>query len=178
LHSQSPEKPADHKGNTVEVNAPGRDGHRVVLVRFQDLPQVKNLKQATLELTLPPTDTVYHPPTCDVSCLNFRPDWIAAEASYQFAAANMPWEAEALTGGERVLSRAPFDPILARKPELRWDVSDAVRRAQEKSERTIDLLIRVDDTGHYVSGRGYTFCDASHPDVKLRPRLRVIATEN
>jgi hypothetical protein len=174
VHSKSPQEPAKRNGNTVAVNAPGTDGHRVVLVRFDNLPQLGDVERATLELTLPPEEYFQLPGYCDVSCFKFRPDWDPAQATYAAAAPGKPWTPEELIGGDKFLSRTPQDPVLTRTPVLRWDVSDAVRSAAKSGAGTVSLLVRVDDTGHYVSGKGYTFCDAEHPAINLRPRLRVI----
>jgi hypothetical protein len=55
-----------------------------------------------------------------------------------------------------------------------WDVTDAVRAAQNAGRNAISLLLRVDYTGHYIAGQGYKFCGPDWPAPALRPRLCLI----
>lgn len=147
----------------------------VILIRFKDLPKLGKVQRATLELTVEPGPTPTAMSQLAISCNSFSKSWEPATATWAQAKAGSPWAREELERGGTC--RAFLAPVfMVQTPRRTWDVTSAVQQAQSQGENQINLLVRVDYTGHYVAGQGMRFCGPNWQDVGSRPKL-VLVTE-
>lgn len=178
--SEAGAKPAATPG-IVEVRSQDADTlkgkEKVVLLRFNELPALKNVERATIELMQEPTATPAQMLSLAISCNTIAKDWDPATATTSQAKAGVPWEkAELERGGT---CRSFLDPAFNVQPRKRtWDVTAAVREAQQAGRSSVNLLLRVDYTGHYVAGQGVRFCSPDHPKPNERPRLVIVTRDD
>lgn len=134
------------------------DQEKVALVRFKNLPKVGTLERAELELSTDPLlqdspNLLQGVAQLPVSVYAVRGGWDAATATYQQAAPRRDWQKDDLNGNGVFLSKAKPQFTVQQRRRLVWDVTAAVRAAQEQGQAEISLLVRIDYTGKYVSGQ-------------------------
>ncbi len=185
LDAQKPTEAAPKEPAQLIARAqtPNGEKQKVILLRFRDLPKTGPLERAVLELTtdpgLQPNGALLQPiARLAVSCNAIRDDWDAARATYTAAAPGQPWAADELESGGQFLSMAQPEFTIAPRRTVRWDVTEAVRAAQQEGRMAISLLVRVDYTGYYIAGHGYNFCGPDFPAVEQRPRLCLTVRED
>ena len=176
VDAAKPAEPPARQATKLEVRTltPRGPKQRLVLIRFTDLPPGAGVERATMELTTSPVDERYKLQVgagCDLSCSSIRDDWEAATATFAEAAPGQPWAPGELDAGGAFLSMAEAIHTVQPRQTVVWDVTRAVREAQQASQTSISLLIRAEYTGKYVAGAGYNFYGPAAPQVEFRPRL-------
>ncbi|MCE9606443.1 MAG: DNRLRE domain-containing protein [Planctomycetia bacterium] len=161
----------------VEVRSQDSDTvkgkEKVILLRFAELPELKNLERATIELMQEPTTTPSPMTTMAVSCNTIATAWDPATATTAQARAGLPWSKLELERGGTC--RSFLEPVLLVQNRRRtWDVTEAVRDAVRNRQTSVNLLLRVDYTGHYAAGQSMRFCSPEHASVNDRPRLVLV----
>ena len=175
LDAHKPDQAAPPSAALLSARAPGEEKQKVVLVRFKDLPKIGAIERATIELTtLADDNTLAGAATLAVSCNACRDDWDRRTAAWSFAAPGKPWEDRELDAGGKFLSFAQPSRVIGRQHTIAWDVTAALAAAQKEGRDTISLLVRVDNTGKYIAGKGYQFHGSDSPAVELRPKLTII----
>jgi hypothetical protein len=149
---------------------------KAILLRFNELPDVKNLAEARLTLTtqLLPEDLIYRPVAIAISCNAIRDDWVADKANWKEAAPGVPWKEKELEEGGEFLTMPETFFALQPRQKVEWDVTEAVKKARQQGRNSISLLIRADYTGHYFKGYGYDFEGPQSPLAAYRPELTLI----
>lgn len=152
---------------------------KVVLLRFRDLPALKNLSKATLTLTtrLRGESLMYNAITVPMSCNALGDEWLSDKATWQEAAPGLAWKPQELNNGGSFLSFA--QPVYELQPRqfVHWDVTEAVKQAAREGKTGVSLLVRMDYTGPYLAGRGYDFEGAKSPFVAYRPTLTLVSSQ-
>ena len=177
MDASKPDEPAPRNPSKLEVRTlmpRGQQKQRMILIRFTDLPQLTHWERATLELTTDPSVGRYPlqgPADCDISCSVIRADWDAEKATFAEAAPGQPWAPGELDAGGTFLSMAEAIHTVQPRQTVVWDVTRAVREAQQAGQPSISLLIRAEYTGKYVAGAGYSFYGPAASQVEFRPRL-------
>jgi hypothetical protein len=139
------------------------------------LPPLEGVERATIELTTVADDhALAGPATLAVSCNACRGDWDLDTAAWAFASPGKPWNANELDAGGDFISMTIPRHVIGRQQAIVWDVTKVLQTAQAEKRDSLSLLVRVDNTGKYIAGKGYSFhgCDAAAVD--FRPRLNVI----
>jgi hypothetical protein len=159
------------KPGVLTAKAVSAGKYQMVALRFKDLPKVNGLQRAVLELATGGGDAF----TLPISCNVIDNDWDAATATKNAPAPGKAWGKNELVGGGEFLSNAQTEFTREPRRTLHWDVTAAIRDAQAANRNEISLLIRVDYTGKYINGSGYSFSGVDDPNVELRPRLRIVS---
>ncbi len=153
---------------------------KVILVRFADLPALPGpLERATLEMTLytDQWDVMYPPLSFAVGCHLFRHDWDPAVATFATRAANAPWAPGELAEGGTFLAQMNTFRTVDWSHTLSWDVTEGLRQATARGEKTLGLLLRVDFGGLYGANKGLRLRGSADGAAEMRPRL-IVETAN
>jgi hypothetical protein len=149
---------------------------KVILLRFADLPALKNVERATLELIHEPEKSPTLMNTSEITCNSIGTAWDAATATTTQARSGLAWGKQELERGGTC--RSFLEPKLTVQSRRRtWDVTEAVLEAVKNGKSEVSLLLRFDYTGHYVANQGLRFCSVDNKVVEDRPRLVVITRE-
>lgn len=142
----------------------------VILLRFGKLPALGKVESATLEMTLAPSPRPAAMTTLAVSCNAFHGGWDPQTATWTSQQNDQQWKPRELERGGTCQSFV--NPVFTVDNRRRtWDVSEVLRDAQRTGATEVNLLVRVDYTGHYVAGQGLVFCGPAWKAVDERPKL-------
>ncbi len=182
LDAAAPEKADGEPPRVLEVRAPsggwgqkpGVD-QKMALLRFNGLP-VDAFKRAELALRVDrraqasPTSWI-GPSDFLLSANVVGGDWEAETVCWAAPRTGDHWPDGLLDRGGDFIAFAAAIRDVQPATTMRWDVTKAVRAAQAEGRDSLDLLVRLDYTGHYVAGEGFVFCGPGWDALEDRPHL-------
>jgi hypothetical protein len=182
LDAAKPENTSEQPAKILEARATAggwgqkpKGDQKVFLVRFEGLPAVP-VDAATLILCV--DRKVQADPSLMVGPFDFQIssnlidiDWDPATVSWSGPRKDVKWPEKFLDAGGTFQSFAPPALSVGNSTDFRWDITRAVHEAQKRKQTRLDILVRVDYTGHYLDRAGRMFCGPAWQEEGKRPRL-------
>jgi hypothetical protein len=176
VDAQTPDEPAKPEPSVIVARAPGEQKQKVALVRFRDLPPLEGIEKATIELTtVADENNLATMATLAASCNVCRDDWDTRLTTWSTVLPGRGWAENELDAGGKFISMATPRREVAARQVIAWDITRELQSMRDAGHNSLSVMIRVDYTGKYVANAGYQFYGSDWPDVKLRPRLNIIA---
>jgi hypothetical protein len=148
---------------------------KVIVLQFNGLPDA-SLERAELVMHAHADQQLaalpLQPPMTNLVSVNvLDADWDPTTATWAAPRPGQTWPDTLLESGGQFHGFAHPVFMVTAATTLRWDVTAAVRDAQQQGRERLDLLVRVDYTGHYVSNVGFKLCGPGWKDAAQRPSL-------